>query len=501
MGTGKRSFFRGSIMECLGGPASDATDAPSTCCSLSVLLPNPALELLCRDAETTCHPGDIVTGTLEILSGRSLVLDKISVVLEGGHDRKQTSPIRWLNLPIGVVRTWMTELTHAERVSAVQHKVCIPRPSRRKLVPYSDRTQFLKQVQPLSCSNSQSIQILAAETYVVPFSFLIPEHYPSTDGLHEQLLRLPPSLDGGEVAMGLSGRDCMQPLIEYTIRCAATFHAPGQRKNMDVYSSCKLKLIPFTEVGPPIEQTDFPGEFKTRCTAVVKKHPLASSFGEVSISMREPEPLRMLSNGIAQCSKGWIKFTFRPSRISDSQPCPKRWTCKFVSQIHIKTFYSSEPISEMASNDLLERDSHIRLRSTHICLGSRMVDLTLRELEEVTPGDRPGRYGTRAYSATLLLPIGNLNNLLPTFCSPLAARRYSLQVRLSIKGFCHHQLLLEAPLQVHYCSPIHCITHGKRQDSENPCGSTTAPRVSPTLGLNGQQIEVSAATSDLPPTI
>lgn len=281
----------------------------------------------------------------------------------------------------------------------------------------------------------------------------------------------------------------MQPSIEYSIRSIATFHFPGQRNNFDVSSSRKLKLIPFTQVGPPLEQEDFPGEFKASATAMLRTRPLASSCGVVSISMREPEPLRMLNNSISSCGKSWIKFAFRP--LCDNQSCPKRWTCKLDSQIQIKTFYSTVPMCEMASCDLLKRNSHTRLRSSYTCEKTRRVDLLLQEQEEASPEKRSEHGGTRTYSATMLWPIGQAN-LLPTFCSPLAARRYSLQIRVRIEGFSHHQLSLEAPLQVHYCNPIHCVTHGKCQDFAGPYGYTTPPSPFPAFNPEESQFEVNA---------
>jgi hypothetical protein len=55
------------------------------------------------------------------------------------------------------------------------------------------------------------------------------------------------------------------------------------------------------------------------------------------------------------------------------------------------------------------------------------------------------------WATTLKMPICSPKRLLPTFCSALAALRYTLRVRLHVRGMYHSPFTLDVPLQVLSC--------------------------------------------------
>ncbi|KXL43825.1 hypothetical protein M433DRAFT_275693 [Acidomyces richmondensis BFW] len=358
------------------------------------------------------HPGDTVSGFLKITSRANIVLENVIITLEG------------------MVRIWECSPALENELLAVQHR-------------------FLKQVQPLPYCDGRVLEITARNSQMIPFRFKLPQHVLFLDSHSEQLLRLPPSLEMGEILTDNSGSQCMQPLVEYGVRTLVTVHISNNLNKVQVQQFRKFALIPITEPTPPIEQADFPGEFKPVSTTVLRKHPLAAPIGELCIAMDEPEPLRVLGDANHNCSKAWVKLLFKPSKAMESRAYQEQWRCTLNSQIRVKTFYSTMPLNEMASNGLLRANRHLRFRSELVSLESRKTDLYLRTFSTEFYEGNQNPYNV-AYSSKLLLPIVVADSLLPTFGSLLVARRYALIVSLRIEGLSHQPLLVEVPLQVCY---------------------------------------------------
>lgn len=310
---------------------------------------------------------------------------------------------------------------------------------------------------------------------MIPFRFTVPQHIPSPDVLNEQLLRLPPSLDASDRVTDTYGRPCMQPLIEYAVRSHVTVGVLGNPLNVEVQHSRKVVLIPFTEVAPPLEQADFPGEFRSSSTTVLRRRPSAVSIGDLTVAMDEPEPLRIVSQCGKNCGKAWIKLTFRPSGMKQVRARQERWECAIDSCVRVNTFNSTMPLREMASYRLLRANRHVRVHSELLSLNPRKAYLHLCAVTKDPSNQDLGSSQPDTYTTKLLLPIDVTENLLPTFCSPLAARRYALKVCFKMKGLSHQQLALEAPLQVYYCKDIKNRTQDLGCDSENTSGSPVAP--------------------------
>ena len=311
---------------------------------------------------------------------------------------------------------------------------------------------------------------------MVPFRFKLPQHAPFPDALAEPLLRLPPSLDAGKTLIDTRGRTCMQPLIEYAVRSRATVYVPGGPQTVQVQRSRKIVLIPFTELAPPLEQEDFPGEFRSSSVTVLRKHPFVTPIGELTVAMDEPEPLKIWSGCERNCGKAWVKLIFQPSRTTQSRACKARWECSIDSYVRVKTFYSTMPLVEMPSDCLLRSNRHLRGHSELIALEPRKADLNLDDfINEPSEGHLQSTEHIN-YSTKLLLPIDVADKLLPTFCTLLAARRYAFRVSVRIKGLIHQSAILEVPLQVCYCNSNQSQTHDEYQGFENASCSTAVPK-------------------------
>ncbi len=137
------------------------------------------------------------------------------------------------------------------------------------------------------------------------------------------------------------------------------------------------------------------------------------------------------------------------------------------SCIQVKTFYSTIPLVGMPSDHLCRASRHLHVRSEPIILVSRKASLCTYDLTDEPLQQDKGYDCHSAPLKAILLPIDVAQNLLPTFCSLLAARRYVLRVNLRIKGIHHPPLVLDAPLQVcHSSSSAVHLDHGSLEHGD-----------------------------------
>jgi hypothetical protein len=313
--------------------------------------------------------------------------------------------------------------------------------------------QFLMQTQYLQyearrCKQRETGQFV----YNVPFKFTIPRMLPSCDpNVTEHFLHLPPSLDEGEVRMTRDGRVCMQPLINYNIRAVVRFRGGADGPSMEMQGNREIPFIPFTEASPPLEIGDFPGEFLSISTQPLKISRFAAPFGEMDISMGEPQPLRFSTNGPSASTVSKLQLTLRLADAVASKVKPHTWSCTIESHILVKTFFSTVPMRSMPGNCLIDAQSRVQGRSDAMELATRTVAMTAWRLDWHSELEKPSQAGSAPWTMTLDLPVTVPSTLVPTFCSSLAARRYALRLRLKIKGLHHSTFVLVVPLQVIYC--------------------------------------------------
>jgi hypothetical protein len=287
--------------------------------------------------------------------------------------------------------------------------------------------------------------------YKNAFSFIIPRMLlPYNPTVNEHLLQLPPSLKVGDSITDRTGQAYMQPLISYALRAVAEFRGRVTEPSLEVQDTREIKLIPFTEIGPPLATEDFPGEYTSTSTKSLAKTPFGGLFGEMSISMNEPSPLRFTDVSPSADTLGYLRIVLRRVDATASNSEPRRLTCTIRSGIHVKMLSSTMPLRGMPSYSMLKTEKQLRLRASCIDLQTRKIDAHSwdREGAHQPGGDREPR--ASIWATTLILPICS-RRLPPTFCSTLAALRYALRVRLDIRGMYHSPFALEVPLQVLYC--------------------------------------------------
>lgn len=468
--------------------------------TLDIFFSCPAVKAERGDETATYHPGDTLSGFLKITSRANTMFEDVFITLEGvlwqpsGAD-VTTKPYA------GIVRIWESSPVLENELLAVQHRVSMLLPisyTARSLRLRPDMLQFLRQVQPSPYSNGQRLEITAGDTHMIPFSFKLPQHILSLGDFPEQLLRLPPSLKVGEAITDSCGRQCMQPLVEYGVRTLVTVPMLGKPNKSQVHQFRRFTLIPIAEPPPPIEQSDFPGEFKPSSSSVMRKHPLSAPIGELCIAMDEPEPLKVLGGGGHSCGKAWVNLTFQSSRARQNRACRERWRCMLNSQIRIKTFYSTIPVNEMARNHRLRENRHLHLRSELVSLEPRTAELDLCTLSKGFYAENQKFYDF-TYSSKLLLPIVVAEKLIPTFSSLLVARRYALIVSLRVEGLSHQPLLVEIPLQVCYCNGVRSQMSEESGECANATTHTKPTRASVLVGeemkdVSGPVTTISAST-------
>lgn len=306
---------------------------------------------------------------------------------------------------------------------------------------------FLKQVQKLSHDLWDVQQTDAGSFWKMPFQFRVfGQRFPN-EGFNQQFAQLPPSLSGGDVLFDHRGQKCMQPLIAYAIHATVAYRATSQGPLRRAQNICTINLMPLAQAGPPLSIDDFPGEFKLACRADLRKRISNRVVGDIRISMNEPRPLAIFADGGKKCcGEGLLNLKIRSRDFLVGCRQPQRWKYQLKSQISMKTFYSTLPIGEMASNCLMQKNHFLRVRTENVHFESRPISLISWDYESMNVG------ADQMTSITASLPFAICidNQLIPNFCGPLSTRRYCLKVQLQIQGVRHSPLALVSPLQIYH---------------------------------------------------
>lgn len=283
----------------------------------------------------------------------------------------------------------------------------------------------------------------------------------------------------------------MQPFIYYNIRAVVRYRDVTIGPPVEIQESREILLIPFTEASPPLEIQDFPGEYYPISTRKLKSSRLADAFGEMSISMEEPPPLRITPNGPHASTVGKLQLILRPADgvVGNTKFDIWSWSCAIESHILVKTFYSTLPLHSMPGHCLVDEQSRVQVRSYAKELVPRTINILSwrphdKQHTELNTSTTTQARSTTPWIMTLDLPVTAPSSfsLLPTFCSTLAARSYALRIHLRIKGLHHETFVLVVPLQVIYCNQI----DKARQDTRNhssPCRQDTREDASDLLGM------------------
>lgn len=350
--------------------------------------------------------------------------------------------------------------------------------------------QFISQAQDISLRDvAPRLSTLEAPEQLIleaPFHFIISRMVARFDPESpEQCLQLPPSLELGDLIIdGATGHRYAQPSITYYLRAAVTFRTRAGNARMSQETSLPVVITPHTEELPPTETNDFPAEFREQETKIMRRFLMGTTLGALKISLGEPPPLTYHDGSEHSSTGALMRLEFVPTSSSSTSKLPHGLTFTVYSLVRVKTFYSVKGFPGLPSQGLLGVDTDTRLRDDIVKLETQTVtnaswgyrfNIGRQSSEGLLNsisqnGVFNGRLNDEAVShpsnlepkttapngrwiSNWTIPIEVDGRLLPTFCSALVARRYSLIVPVRVGGVRQERFDLEVPLQVIHSSP------------------------------------------------
>ena len=339
---------------------------------------------------------------------------------------------------------------------------------------------------------SQRDPPLGSVVLEAPFHFIISRAIPCTNpDSPEQCLHLPPSLLlGDEFFDEATGKLFAQPNITYYLRAIANFtiNDTGAKGSQETF--LPVTVAPHTEELPPTETDDFPMEFKEQEIKVLRRSLLGTPLGTMKVSLQEPSALAYDTRSTHSHTTALLRLEFE-SASSSSNDVPKSLqglSFTVFSLVRVKTFYSVKSFPRLPSQSLLEsfgdmrlRDGIIKLETQHVrdaswgyrfnpesqatATQASLASLS-RSIEGVLDGGNTRKPMTSEpggkWISNWAIPIEVNGRLLPTFCSSLVARFYTLIVRVKVAGARQEAFDFEVPFQVIHTPP------GKTDSSPPP---------------------------------
>ncbi|KAF2802901.1 uncharacterized protein BDZ99DRAFT_482461 [Mytilinidion resinicola] len=419
--------------------------------------PTPRLRLILDhttknpDAATTAtvwNPEDELHGHLELSSTEDLGIDGITIYFEG------------------VSRNWINETNvRIHRVLKAERK-------------------FLSQAHDILRSNiSRKDSSPGAFVFEAPFHFIISRAIPCTNpDSPEQCLQLPPSLNSGEEFVDqCTGMRFAQPRIIYFLRATVSFTTEDHQDCKSLETFLPITIAPYTEELPPTETDDFPMEFKERESKVLRRSLIGGTLGTMNVSLQEPPALvyKTSSTGSSTAALMTLEFQSTSTSSNDIPKSLQGLSFTVFSLVRVKTFYSVKSFPRLPSQTLLESFSEMRLRDGIIKLETQYVrdaswgyrfsldsqtdaslasQLGLSISNKVASENGNGQVSMTSepsgkWISNWTVPIEVNGRLLPSFCSSLVARFYTLIVRVKVAGARQERFDLEVPLQVIHTPP------------------------------------------------
>ena len=241
----------------------------------------------------------------------------------------------------------------------------------------------------------------------------------------------------------------MQPMIMYFIKATlveVSHQAKRTRKCQDVR---EIVVIPSIPAAPPLSLNEYPGEYRPHLTATLKRRMWSRPMGRLDISACEPQAINVSTSTPRASTTVFIKLRFDPCTTYESEVRPFEWDCDVEYHVRSRTFYSIKVLDEVPSISMVESNDKVRMYF-------KLSKSEIRQCASVSWRlDQLSRLGVIRSSdencpwvTTLVVPVNVSKTLTPTFLNPLSARRYSILLKLRIKGFSHGTMELELPLQV-----------------------------------------------------
>ena len=359
--------------------------------------------------------------------------------------------------------------------------------------------QFLSQTQAItrpSCHGHQSTEPLV---YQLPFEFVIPNSLISAHSdVAPDFLNLLPTVKEGPVFQRHVSRSIyMRPMIMYVLTASAVHMGSGKQ------SQCSQEIIimPSTTAAPPLQIEHFPHEYKPTSSKALRRHLWSRPIGRLTISADEPQPFDISTSEPRASTTLSIKLFFKPCKARASAARPYDWKITVKTFLRIKTFFTTRKFTQVPTQKSAGTDSLIQMDSRITSAEARHCNTLPWRLHRLSSiGTIVTDDSAIPWTTTLIVPVNANKVLLPTFLSPLAARRYALVVNLTVGDTSHGTLALEIPIQVICNSSPRYELSSKilcGQESESPLNQDLEGMAFMTLE-DGQELDL-GDTSDPPP--
>lgn len=362
-------------------------------------------------------------------------------------------------------------------------------------------SKFLHQNLDIPSPTKQADKNDGLAEYTSSFGVTIPEQIVTEiDGVPDQCLLLPPSMTAGDVFERRQGEKFAQPRVEYRIRAVMKSTVDGSSSVMIAQTDELITIMPCSEPCPPINTSDFPDEFIHSVTHPFRKSYLDPRY-QMTLSMPEPTPVSTQARFPHSVTNLRLQvqieaFTGKKGGMPKSL-CSMLDNLRFQTSLSLraKTFYAIKAFSQMPghtmgvahdrpnSHESVYKIQTVQKRSSswqpHFHSeaspsgGESALRLTSASLAPEVELFRQSQTESRInqWSTTVEIPLPIHGALIPTFCSAIASRQYSVIARTKVKGGRSKEFLLEVPLQIH-CWPRYRMSpsagNNQRAAEENP---------------------------------
>ena len=235
-------------------------------------------------------------------------------------------------------------------------------------------------------------------------------------------------------------------MITYMLTASATHIGSGK----GYQCTQEIIVMPSMAAAPPLQIEHFHREYKVTSCNTLKRHMWTRPIGKLTVSAVEPQPLNLSTVEPRATTTAAMKLLFQPCKAQISAARPYDWNISVKSFLRIKTFFTTQPFKRIPTEKGAETDPLIGIDSQITAANIRRCDTLPWRLHRLSSA---GTITTDAVAATpwtsiLIVPVSASKTLLPTFLSPLSARRYVLVLQLNVEDMFHGAIALEIPIQV-----------------------------------------------------
>ncbi|KAK5673955.1 hypothetical protein LTS10_013273 [Elasticomyces elasticus] len=275
----------------------------------------------------------------------------------------------------------------------------------------------------------------------------------------------------GEVLYGHDQQQYAQPRILYTLQTVVQ-----SQDNATTTAQQEIIVVPRSEPAPPVHTGYAAGDFITTADSTMRFALFHRQY-QMTVEMPEPHPVSL--KRLQDFGKGELELRVSirslgtdPDKNAALERLPASLKdLKFTLRVGLRTetFYSCKPFIRAPSQDMVDPEGALHLQESvsklpELCLAARswephftnsMPESSVLDAATTRASDASFCNGStkdtlQAWVTRLAYPLRLDHALLPTFCSAIASRQYSVVGRVIVKGVRVQDFILECPLQVNY---------------------------------------------------